>query len=142
MHLRCSFRIEPTPGQRIALARTFGCARVVYNDALAARKAAFQADRSRIPTGLPARKVITEAKRTPERPWLAEVSVDALQSSLRDLDAAHANFFASVTGKRRGRRIGLPVFKKKSDARQSVRFSRNGFRLRDSGRLNLAKPVT
>ncbi|MER6678753.1 helix-turn-helix domain-containing protein, partial [Streptomyces sp. NPDC000983] len=26
MHLRYSFRIEPTPGQRIALARTFGCA--------------------------------------------------------------------------------------------------------------------
>ncbi|MGY4966234.1 helix-turn-helix domain-containing protein [Streptomyces sp. 900105245] len=51
MHLRYSFRIEPTPGQRIALARTFGCARVVYNDALALRKAAWQADRSRIPTG-------------------------------------------------------------------------------------------
>ncbi|MFF0138743.1 helix-turn-helix domain-containing protein, partial [Streptomyces sp. NPDC005227] len=37
MYLRYSFRIEPTPGQCVALARTFGCARVVYNDALAAR---------------------------------------------------------------------------------------------------------
>jgi len=81
VHLRYSFRIEPTPGQRIALARTFGCARVVYNDALAARKAAYQADKSRIATGVLARRVITEAKRTPERAWLAEVSVDALQSS-------------------------------------------------------------
>ncbi|WP_317440708.1 transposase [Streptomyces collinus] len=139
MHLRYSFRIEPTPGQRIALARTFGCARVVYNDALALRKAAWQADKSRIPTGALARRVITEAKRTPERAWLAEVSVDALQSSLRDLDMAYANFFASVTGKRPGRRMGLPVFKKKSDARHSVRFSKNGFRLRGNGRLNLAK---
>ncbi|MEV7415343.1 RNA-guided endonuclease TnpB family protein [Streptomyces sp. NPDC089919] len=139
MYLRYSYRIEPTPGQRIALVRTFGCARVVYNDALAARKAAWQADGSRIATGALARRVITEAKRTPERAWLAEVSVDALQSSLRDLDAAYKNFFDSVAGKRRGRRMGLPVFKRKSDSRQSIRFSRNGFRLRGDGRLNLAR---
>lgn len=139
MHLRYSFGIEPTPGQRIALARTFGCARVVYNDALAVRKAAWKADRSKVPTGVLARKVITEAKRTPERAWLGEVSVDALQSSLRNLDTAYKNFFDSVSGKRRGRRMGLPVFKSKKDSRQSVRFSKNGFRLRDNGRLNLAK---
>ncbi|MCB5170485.1 helix-turn-helix domain-containing protein, partial [Streptomyces bambusae] len=139
MHLRYSFRVEPTPGQRIALARTFGCARVVYNDALAARKAAYQTDESRIATGVLAKQVITDAKKTVERAWLAEVSVDALQSSLRDLDTAYANFFASVSGKRRGRKVGLPVFKSKRDNRQSVRFSKNGFRLRDNGRLNLAK---
>ncbi|MEU0785561.1 transposase [Streptomyces sp. NPDC006173] len=139
MYLRYSFRIEPTPSQRVALARTFGCARVVYNDALAVRKAAYQADKSRIPVGALAKRVITEAKRTPERAWLAGVSVDALQSSLRDLDTAYSNFFASVTGKRRGRRVGLPRFKSKKDNRHAVRFSRNGFRLRGNGRLNLAK---
>ncbi|WP_405419624.1 RNA-guided endonuclease InsQ/TnpB family protein [Streptomyces erythrochromogenes] len=139
MHLRYAFRIEPTAGQRIALARTFGCARVVYNDALAARKAAYTADKSRIATGALAKRVITDAKKTPERAWLAEVSVDALQSSLRDLDTAYANFFASVAGKRRGRRMRLPVFKSKKDNRQAVRFSKNGFRLRDNGRLHLAK---
>ncbi|MER5401266.1 transposase [Streptomyces sp. NPDC002599] len=139
MYLRYSFRLEPTPGQRIALARTFGCARLVYNDALAVRKAAYQADKSRIAAGALAKRVITDAKKTSERAWLAEVSVDALQSSLRDLDTAYANFFASVSGKRRGRRMGLPVFKSKKDNRQAVRFSRNGFRLRDNGRLNLAK---
>ncbi|WP_406841085.1 RNA-guided endonuclease InsQ/TnpB family protein [Streptomyces sp. AHU1] len=139
MYLRYSFRLEPTPGQRIALARTFGCARVVHNDALAARKAAYLADRSKIATGVLAKRVITDAKKTPERAWLAEVSVDALQSSLRDLDTAYANFFASVSGKRPGRRMGLPVFKSKKDSRQAIRFSRNGFRLRDNGRLNLAK---
>lgn len=139
MHLRYSFRIEPTPGQRTALARTFGCARVVYNDALAVRKAAWKADHSKVPTGVLARQVITDAKRTPERAWLGEVSVDALQSSLRDLDAAYRNFFDSVSRRRRGRLMGLPVFKSKKDSRQSVRFSKNGFRLRDNGRLNLAK---
>ncbi|MFF3401525.1 RNA-guided endonuclease InsQ/TnpB family protein [Streptomyces sp. NPDC002659] len=139
MHLRYSFRIEPSPGQRAALARTFGCARVVYNDALAARKAAYKADKSLIPTGELARRVITEAKKTHERTWLAEVSVDALQSSIRDLDMAYKNFFDSVSGKRRGRRMRLPVYKSRKDNRQSVRFSKNGFRLRPNGRLNLAK---
>jgi putative transposase len=43
MQLRYSYRLYPTPGQRAALARAFGCARVVFNDALAARKAAYEA---------------------------------------------------------------------------------------------------
>jgi putative transposase len=43
MQLRYSYRLYPAPGQRIALARAFGCARVVFNDALAAREAAHQA---------------------------------------------------------------------------------------------------
>ncbi|MFD4142090.1 RNA-guided endonuclease InsQ/TnpB family protein [Streptomyces sp. NPDC058572] len=139
MHLRYSFRIEPTPGQCIALARTFGCARVVFNDALTVRKTAYAADGSRIAAGVLARTVITEAKRTEARAWLAEVSVDALQSSLRDLDTAYKNFFESVSGKRRGRRVGLPTFKSRKDNRQSLRFSKNGFRLRGNGKLNLAK---
>nr|WP_274912343.1 RNA-guided endonuclease TnpB family protein [Streptomyces sp. WZ-12] len=40
MQLRYAFRLSPTPGQRIALARAFGCARVVDNDAIAARERA------------------------------------------------------------------------------------------------------
>ncbi|MGW1536265.1 hypothetical protein [Streptomyces aureus] len=35
--------------------------------------------------------------------------------------------------------MGLLVFKSKKDGRQAVRFSRNGFRLWNNGRLNLAK---
>lgn len=121
------------------LARTFRCARVVYNDALAARKAAYKADKSKIKTADLQKLVVTQAKRTEERAWLAEVGVDPLIQSLRDLDTAYKNFFESVSGKRRGRKVGLPVFKSKCDNRQSLRFSRNGFRLRDNGRLNLAK---
>jgi len=40
MHLRYNYRLYPAPGQQIALARAFGCARVVFNDALAAQEAA------------------------------------------------------------------------------------------------------
>jgi len=33
--LRYSYRLYPTPEQRVALAQTFGCVRVAWNDALA-----------------------------------------------------------------------------------------------------------
>ena len=39
VQLRYTYRLDPTPGQRQALARAFGCARVVFNDAVAARQA-------------------------------------------------------------------------------------------------------
>ena len=34
MRLRDNYRVYPTPGQQEALARAFGCARVVFNDGL------------------------------------------------------------------------------------------------------------
>ncbi|MFI9319981.1 RNA-guided endonuclease InsQ/TnpB family protein [Kitasatospora aureofaciens] len=139
MHLRYSYRIYPTAGQRAVLARAFGCARVVYNDALAARKEARKAGQP-YPRSTDLQKlVITAAKKTPERAWLASVGVDPLIQSLRDLDTAYRNFFDSVSGKRAGRPVGLPRFKSKRDNRQSLRFTRNGFRIRSNGKLNLAK---
>ncbi|MFG2847225.1 RNA-guided endonuclease InsQ/TnpB family protein [Kitasatospora sp. NPDC048296] len=139
MHLRYSYRLYPTAGQRAALARTFGCARVVYNDALAVRKEARMVGQP-YPKSTDLQKlVITGAKKTAERSWLASVGVDPLIQSLRDLDTAYRNFFDSVSGKRAGRPVGLPRFKSKRDSRQSLRFTRNGFRVRSNGKLNLAK---
>ncbi|MGW3914585.1 helix-turn-helix domain-containing protein, partial [Streptomyces sp. NPDC005070] len=37
MQLRYRFRLYPNGSQRSALARSFGCARVVFNDALRVR---------------------------------------------------------------------------------------------------------
>ncbi|GAA3030065.1 RNA-guided endonuclease TnpB family protein [Kitasatospora albolonga] len=139
MHLRYSYRVYPTVGQCAALARTFGCARVVYNDALAARKEA-RKNGQPYPKSTDLQKlVITAAKKTPERAWLASVGVDPLIQSLRDLDTAYRNFFDSVTGNRAGRPVGLPRFKSRKHKRQSLRFTRNGFRIRGNGKLHLAK---
>ncbi len=43
MQLRYNYRLYPTPGQRAALARAFGCARVVFNDGLRIRQQAPEA---------------------------------------------------------------------------------------------------
>jgi putative transposase len=117
----------------------FGCVRAVWNDALARRKAAWKADRTRI-SGTQLQKIcITAAKRTPEREWLGQVSPVPLQQSLRDLDGAYKNFFDSVSGKRKGPKVGLPVFKSRRDHRQSARFTTNAFTLRPGGALYVAK---
>ena len=51
MQLRYNHRLYQTPGQQQALARAFGCARVVFNDALRARQEARAAGLAYLPTG-------------------------------------------------------------------------------------------
>jgi putative transposase len=137
--LRYSYRLYPDPAQQEALARAFGCARVVFNDALAARQAAYAAGHGYIPdTELSA--ALTRAKRTPERAWLGEVSAVVLQQALADLNASYRNFFDSAAGKRKGPRAGPPQFRSRRDGWQSVRFTANSrFRVLGSRRLRLPK---
>ncbi|MFD4612677.1 RNA-guided endonuclease InsQ/TnpB family protein [Streptomyces sp. NPDC058451] len=123
MQLRYSFRLYPSTGQRTALARAFGCARVVYNDALRARETAREQGLTFPKTGDLSKRLITEAKNTPERAWLGEVSAVVLQQSLRDLDTAYKNFFDGLKGKRP--KAGAPRYKSKRDTRQAVRFTAN-----------------
>src|SRR4051812_17403046 len=98
MLLRYGFRLYPNGPQRAALARAFGCARVVFNDALRIRKDAHTQDLPFPKATELSKRVITEAKKTPERAWLGEVSAVVLQQSLRDLEAAYSNFFSSLKG--------------------------------------------
>jgi putative transposase len=125
MQLRYGFRLYPTPGQRIALARAFGCARVVFNDAIAARRKAHEAGVNAPTMSELSRRLITDAKQTSERGWLAEVSAVVLQQALRDADRAYKNFFDALSARREGRRVGEPRFKSKRDGRQAVRFTAN-----------------
>lgn len=138
VRLRYRFRIYPTAPQRNALARVFGCARVVYNDAVAARRAARAAGLPYPTTAELDKRLITAAKRTPERSWLAEVSTVPLQQALRDCHAAHRNFFDSLNGRRAGARVGPPQYRRRSGV-QSARFARNGFVARPNGRVYVAK---
>ncbi|WP_404817161.1 RNA-guided endonuclease InsQ/TnpB family protein [Streptomyces thermolineatus] len=137
MQLRYSFRQYPSAGQRSALSRAFGCARVVYNDALRARETARAAGLPFIPSG-ELSKQLTASKKTPGRAWLAEVSSVVLQQSLRDLDTAYKNFFDGLRGKRP--KTGPPRFKSRKDTRQSVRFTANaGWKITTGGKLRLPK---
>ncbi|MFF9484538.1 RNA-guided endonuclease InsQ/TnpB family protein [Streptomyces sp. NPDC014676] len=140
MRLRYGFRLYPNAVQQAALARAFGCARVVSNDAVRAREDARRAGRPFPTAGELSRKLITEAKRTAGRAWLGEVSAVVLQQSLRDADTAYRNFFASLNGTRKGPKLGPPRLKSRKDHRQSVRFTANArWKITVAGRLDLPK---
>ena len=123
---RYRYRAYPTPGQQNMLARTFGCARVVFNDALHARDAAHITGQQISDTEVQ-RQVITLAKSTPERDWLGEVASVALVQACLDARRAYRNWFDSMSGKRKGRKVGHPRFRSRKDQRQAIRLTRNGF---------------
>jgi putative transposase len=122
MRLRYNYRLYPTLSQRQALAKAFGCARVVFNDALRARQDARAAGLPYITNGeLSAR--LAAAKATAERAWLAEVSSVVLQQALADLNTAYRNFFASVASQRKGPKVAPPRFRSRKGGRQTIRPS-------------------
>ncbi len=122
------YRCYPTPSQRQRLARTFGCARFVYNWALALRKDAyrqhgahlFYADTS---------AALTTLKQQETTAWLNEVSSVPPQQALRHLDKAFKNFFEG--------RAKYPTFKKKH-GRQSAEYTTSAFAW-DGTQVTLAK---
>ncbi|CUU59450.1 putative transposase [Parafrankia irregularis] len=124
--VRYRYRAYQSPGQALALARAFGCARVVYNDCIRLRDAAHAAG-ERLSDAEVQRRVVTLAKRTPERVWLGEVSSVVLVQACQDARRAFGNWFGSLSGRRRGRRVGHPRFRSRKDNRQSIRLTRNGF---------------
>jgi putative transposase len=139
VRLRYNYRLYPSPGQRIALAKAFGCARVVFNEALDARQQAHQAGLPYITDAeLSAR--LTAAKKTPERAWLGEVSAVVLQEALADLNTGYRNFFASLRGERNGPKAAPPRFRSRKDHRQAIRFTANArFKVLPNGKLRLPK---
>ncbi|KAB8197505.1 IS200/IS605 family element transposase accessory protein TnpB [Nonomuraea phyllanthi] len=140
MQLRYQYRLYPTSAQRDALARAFGCARTVFNDGLRMRQEARENGLPYISDADLSKRIITQAKKTPERAWLGEVSAVVLQQALADLNTAYRNFFASLTGKRKGPKIAPPRFRSRKDNRQAVRFTRNArFSITAGGRLRLPK---
>ncbi|MFE4423661.1 helix-turn-helix domain-containing protein, partial [Streptomyces sp. NPDC056817] len=82
VQLRYNYRTNPDASQCRALARAFGYARVVWNDCLRDRKEEHAAELPYVKSADLSRLRITQAKRTEERAWLADVSAVVLQQSL------------------------------------------------------------
>ncbi|MEB3215962.1 MAG: transposase, partial [Nostocales cyanobacterium 94392] len=133
MKARYQYRFYPTDQQEQSLAQLFGCVRVVWNDALAICKQS-----EKLPNNNDLQKlVITQAKKTTERVWLSEVSNIPLQQSVADLGVGYKNYFDSLKGKRKGKKVSRPRFKKKTN-QQSARFRIGGFTIKDK-KVYLAK---
>ncbi|HEX6818082.1 MAG TPA: transposase, partial [Ktedonobacterales bacterium] len=127
------YRFYPTPEQVNVLARTFGCARYVYNWALRLRTDAYYERQQRVGYH-ESSAALTILKQQPETAWLNEVSSVPPQQALRHLDKAFRNFFAG--------RAGYPTFKTKR-GRQAAEYTASAFKWNAESRtLTLAKMDT
>jgi putative transposase len=112
------YRVYPTDEQKHVLARTFGCARFVYNWALRQKTNAFYQEQQRL-SYKDLSKALTRLKQQDDYSWLAEVSSVPLQQALRHLEKAFLNFFEG--------RTKYPTFKKKRH-QQSATYTSNAFK--------------
>jgi putative transposase len=124
------YRFYPTTEQESLLRRTMGCARLVYNKALAARTEAWYERQERIDF-VKTSFMLTSWKKQEDLDFLNEVSSVPLQQGLRNLQKAFTNFWAG--------RAKYPNFKKKHNG-GSAEFTKAAFRWKD-GQVFLAKCI-
>jgi putative transposase len=121
------FALDPTPTQRRTLASHCGAARVAYNWGLELVKNRLnqrQTDPTVIvPWSLPAPRREWNHAKHEIAPWWPENSKEAYASGLDGLARALQTWSDSKSGRRKGRPVKFPRFKKKGRARDACRFS-------------------
>jgi putative transposase len=122
------YRVYPTSEQETLLRKTMGCARLVYNRALAARTEGWYERQERIDYANTS-AMLTQWKKQEELQFLNEVSCVPLQQGLRHLQKAFASFWAGTAK--------YPNFKKKHNG-GSAEFTKSAFKWKD-GQVWLAK---
>jgi putative transposase len=138
------FALDPTPAQERALCSHVGAARFAYNCGLALVKERLDQRRVggedvEVPWTLPAlRREWNEAKHT-VAPWWAENSKEAASSGLACLADGLRAWSESRGGKRAGRRIGFPRFKRRGRCRESFRYTTGRFGVCGRTRVQLPR---
>ena len=107
------YRLYPTEEQATFFEKSFGCCRYVYNWALQRRIETYQNSGERL-SYVTIAKELTNLKKQEDTSWLCEVSIQSLQSSIRNMDAAFTRFFRE--------KKGFPKFKSKKKSRNSFQF--------------------
>jgi putative transposase len=113
------YRLYPDVAQTATLAQFFGAKRWIFNHFLNEQKTRFDNKENHL-SNFDCNKLITELKKQEDTDWLRGIDDWVLKSSSEDLSVAYKNFFASITGKRKGPKVKPPTFKSKY-ARQSYR---------------------
>ena len=138
--------------QATLLRQHAGCARFTYNWGLTRRTKAYKNEGLSL-NAISLHKELNKLKQT-DFPWMYQSSKCSPQEALRDLDTAFKNFFDSITGKRKGKAVGYPQYKKKGKSENKFRISgqihvREGriklprigwLRLKERGYLPVCKP--
>ncbi len=104
MNKAYKFRIYPTKEQQVLFAKTFGCARFIYNKMLADKIEHYKLTGKKLSN--------TPAMYKSEFEWLKEVDSLALANAQLNLQTAYSNFFKNP-------KTGFPKFKSKHRNKKS-----------------------
>ncbi len=120
VHRAYRYELDPHNHQRTSLHRHAGVARFAYNWGLDQRIQLFKTNqgKARFTDAMRQHKLLNSLKKT-QYPWMYEVSKCAPQEALRDLHRAFQNHHR---GRKRGKRVGFPRFKRKG-VRDSFRLT-------------------
>jgi putative transposase len=126
-------RLYPTQEQEVLFNKTFGCVRVVWNTLLAKNIKGFEE------SGKEWKQDYNTTIVKKDFEFMSEVSATSLQQKGRDLKETYNQWFKSVTGKRKGKLLGYPKFKKKG-LRDSYRLPNQKFNIfQEEGLIRLEK---
>ncbi|MER7788353.1 transposase [Streptomyces sp. NPDC097640] len=140
-HARYTYRVRVSSTVREALLAEWDRCRWIWNECVAKSKAVRLYNKTNLndkQTCGPAQlsKMLTEARAM--TPWLREGSSIPQQQIIRDFGKSRAKAQKDIKDRLPvKRRAGMPKWKKKREADPTLKYTRQGFRLKD-GRLHLA----
>jgi putative transposase len=145
------FTLDPTDDQARALARHFGARRKAYNWTVATLKADIEAwNANGIETERPSLRVLRKrwnqvkselcVNAETGRVWWPECSKEAYADGIAGAVDAYWNWQSSRAGKRAGKRVGFPRFKRKGRDADRVCFTTGAMRV-EPDRRHLTMPV-
>lgn len=122
MHKAYKLRLYPNKTQEVLLNKTFGSVRLVWNTLLAKNLKGYEEQ------GKSWKQDFNTTPLKTDFDFLKEVSAASLQQKSRDLSETYKQWFNSVSGKRKGKPLGYPRFKKKG-LKDSYRLPNQKFKL-------------
>ena len=144
------FALDPTPAQLRSIFRHFGARRFAYNWAVEVLREEREAYKK---TGVGGegpslgrlRRLWNSVKdgvavgREDSLPWWQEASKEAFSSGIKDAVDGYWNWMDSVTGKRAGRRVGFPSFKKRGSDLDRYRITTGSFGASDNRHVKIPR---
>jgi putative transposase len=145
------FRLDPTEAQAANLTRHFGARRKAFNWTVATLKADIEAwHAAGVETAKPSLGVLRKRWNTVKDEvcvnaetgavWWPECSKEAYADGIRGAVEAYWNWQASRAGKRAGKRVGFPRFKRKGRDADRVCFTTGAMRV-EPDRRHITLPV-
>jgi len=137
------FALDPSARVERALESHVGARRFVFNWGLALIKARLDAcargEAVEVPWTLPALRREWNRAKASVAPWWRDNSKEAYTSGLEGLAHALKAWSESHKGRRKGRRMGFPRFRKKGRCRESVGFTTGAIRVDDESHVVLPR---